>query len=256
MIRQNISLSEFRTLPISEAKAMGAMALFGEKYGDTVRVIKFGESIELCGGTHVQSTGEIGHFKIVSESAIAAGIRRIEAISSLEADAFIESELQTLNSIRDLFKNPKNILQSIEKLSEENSLLKKEIEKFEKEQLKSLKENLLISAKKQNGTIQIISKVDVSAADRLKDLAFQLKDSSDNVFVLLASISAEGKVNLVCGISDKLSKEKSMDAGKILREVAKEVQGGGGGQATIATAGGKNPEGINNALLKASELVA
>ncbi len=255
LIRNAISLAEYREVPITEAKSMGAKALFGEKYGEKVRIIKFDESIELCGGTHVGNTSEIGMFKIVSESAIAAGIRRIEAITSKEAELFFNRETEILNSLRNLLKNPKNILQSVENLLEENSVLKKEFEKYEKDRIKSLKDTLYSNAKKRNGLNIVIEYIDTQYADKLKDIAVLMRNEIENLFLVLVAQTAEGKVNLTVAVSDNLVKEKGFDAGKIIREIAKEIDGSGGGQPTIATAGGKNPQGIDAALKKAESFV-
>lgn len=255
LIRNAISLAEYREVPIAEAKSMGAKALFGEKYGEKVRIIKFDESIELCGGTHVGNTSEIGMFKIVSESAIAAGIRRIEAITSKEAELFFNRETEILNSLRNLLKNPKNILQSVENLLEENSVLKKEFEKYEKDRIKSLKDTLYSNAKKRNGLNIVIEYIDTQYAGKLKDIAVLMRNEIENLFLVLAAQTAEGKVNLTVAVSDNLVKEKGFDAGKIIREIAKEIDGSGGGQPTIATAGGKKPQGIDAALKKAESFV-
>jgi alanyl-tRNA synthetase len=255
LIRNAISLAEYREVPIAEAKSMGAKALFGEKYGEKVRIIKFDESIELCGGTHVGNTSEIGMFKIVSESAIAAGIRRIEAITSKEAELFFNRETEILNSLRNLLKNPKNILQSVENLLEENSVLKKEFEKYEKDRIKSLKDTLYSNAKKRNGLNIVIEYIDTQYAGKLKDIAVLMRNEIENLFLVLVAQTAEGKVNLTVAVSDNLVKEKGFDAGKIIREIAKEIDGSGGGQPTIATAGGKNPQGIDAALKKAESFV-
>ncbi len=254
LIRQNIALDEKRSIPIQKAKEMGAMSLFGEKYGDVVRVIKFGDSVELCGGTHVAATGEIGYFTITSESAIAAGIRRIEAVSSLNAEKYLKKELETLDGIKSLFKNQKNLKQSVQALLDENSKLHKQIEAFQKEKSKGLKSELLKKSVEVNGINVIAEQIEVDSAQSIKDIAFQLKGEMDNLFLVLGS-KINDKANIAVMISDNLVQEKELHAGKIIKEISKEIQGGGGGQAFFATAGGKNPEGIKNAIEKALEFV-
>jgi len=254
LIRQNIQLDEKRSIPIQKAQEMGAMSLFGEKYGDVVRVIKFGDSIELCGGTHVQATGEIGYFVITSESAIASGIRRIEAITSLNAERYLKEELNTLDDIRALFKSPKNLQQSVQTLLDENNKLKKQIEANQKEKAKGLKGELLKKSIQINGIDVIAEQIEVDSAQSIKDIAFQLKGEQDNLFLVLGS-KINDKANIAVMISDKLVKDKDLHAGKIIKEISREIQGGGGGQAFFATAGGKNPDGIKKAIEKAIEFV-
>jgi alanyl-tRNA synthetase len=254
LIRQNIQLDEKRSIPIQKAQEMGAMSLFGEKYGDVVRVIKFGDSIELCGGTHVQATGEIGYFVITSESAIASGIRRIEAITSLNAEHYLKEELNTLDDIRALFKSPKNLRQSVQALLDENNKLKKQIEANQKEKAKGLKGELLKKSVQINGIDLIAEQIEVDSAQSIKDIAFQLKGEQDNLFLVLGS-KINGKANIAVMISDKLVKDKDLHAGKIIKEISREIQGGGGGQAFFATAGGKNPDGIKKAIEKAVEFI-
>jgi len=253
-IRRNILLDEKRAIPMADAKEMGATALFGEKYGDLVRVIKFDDSIELCGGTHVAATGEIGFFKIVSESAIAASIRRIEAITSVEAEKFIYNKIQLIEDIHSYFKTSKDLKISIEKTLEENKLLKKQVEEFEREKVKILKQRLKQNVKDINGINVIAEKVEVNNAGQIKDMAFQLKGEIENLFFITAA-NINGKVNLTIIISDNLVKDRGLNAGQIIREIAKEVKGGGGGQAGFASAGGSDASGIENALKKAVEFV-
>ncbi|RLD65433.1 MAG: alanine--tRNA ligase, partial [Bacteroidetes bacterium] len=250
LIRQNISLDEKRSIPIQKANEMGAISLFGEKYGDVVRVIKFGDSVELCGGTHVQATGEIGYFMITSEAAIAAGIRRIEAVSSLNSEKYIKNELEILDGIKSLFKNQKNLQQSVQSLIDENSKLNKQIEGFQKEKAKGLKSGLLKKSIEINGINVIAELIEVDSAQSIKDIAFQLKGEMDNLFLVLGS-KINDKANIAVMISDSLVQEKDLHAGKIIKEISREIQGGGGGQAFFATAGGKNPDGIKNAIEKA-----
>ena len=253
-IRDNISINEHREIPIEKAQKMGAMALFGEKYGDLVRVIKFGDSVELCGGTHVKATGQIGFFKITSESSVAAGIRRIEGITAYEAEKHINTQLHLLKNITGLMKSNKNIFTDIESLIDERNTLTKQVDNFAKGALKIVKTSLKESVREENGMNVIIKKIEVGKADALKDIAFQLKGEIDNLFMVLGT-ELDGKANIAIIISDNLVKERDLNAGKIIREIAKEIQGGGGGQPFFATAGGKNPDGIQNALDKAKEFI-
>ena len=254
-IRENIIIQEDRAIAIEKAKEMGAMALFGEKYGDKVRVITFDSkySIELCGGTHVHATGQIGLFKIISEGAIAAGIRRIDAITADNAEDFYHTQTVLLDQIRELLKNPKDLLKGITNILEENHVLKKQLSEFENIQLAQLREELIQTIKETNGIHFLAAKVDLNA-DSAKSLAFDLNKSIDNLFLVLAGES-DGKANLTVVIAENLVKEKGLNAGVIIRELAKEIDGGGGGQAHIATAGGKNPGGIPSALEKVKDFL-
>ena len=252
-IRANIQLQEERNLPIEEAKERGAMALFGEKYGDTVRMIQFGDSVELCGGTHVNATGEIGLFKITHEGAVAAGIRRIEAISSEKALQQFYAQNDLINELKTSLKNPKNIKQSIDALLVENSKLQKEIESFKAKAAGNLKGELKDKVQSINGVNVLIEEVEVDAGSA-KNIAFQLKAEVERLFLVLAS-KAEGKPTITILISDELVAEKDWNAGKLVRDLGKHIQGGGGGQAFFATAGGKNADGIGAALKAARELI-
>lgn len=252
MIRENYKLDEYREIPIQKAKNMGAMALFGEKYGDVVRVIKFGDSVELCGGNHVNATGKIGCFKIVSESSIAAGIRRIEAVTAYKAEKFINMQISKLNDVSELMQGSKNIVSDIKKLIAEKDDLIKKISLFEKKAQLNTKQELKNSLKNTNGMNYIVQQIEISSAAGMKDIAFQLKGEIDNLFLVLGA-DIDGKANLAVMISDNLVKEKNLHAGNIIKEIAKEIQGGGGGQPFFATAGGKNTNGIQNALNKAKE---
>ncbi|MCF6239855.1 MAG: alanine--tRNA ligase [Bacteroidales bacterium] len=254
LIRRNIALDEKRNMPIQKAREIGAMSLFGEKYGDVVRVVKFGDSVEFCGGTHVRATGEIGYFIITAESATAAGIRRIEALTSMNAENYIKKQLDILDDVKSLFKNPKNLHQSVASLIDENVKLKKQIEVFQKEKAKGLKKDLLQSIKEINGINVIVAEIQADSAQTLKDIAFQLKGELENLFLILGS-NINGKANIAVMISDNLVNEKGLHAGNIIREIAKEIQGGGGGQAFFATAGGKNPDGIKSALDRALSFI-
>ena len=252
-IRQNFSLEEQRTVPVNKAKEMGAMMLFGEKYGDVVRVIKFGTSIELCGGIHVENTSQIGSFKITTESSIAAGIRRIEAITSIAADKHLQSQLDLIDEVRNLLKGPKDIKKAISDLLGQNSKLNKEIELLKKDKAGDVKKELLDAIEPINGVNFLAKQVDLDSG-AIKDLAFQLKGEVDDLFMILGA-ETDGKVVITIALSDSLVKGKDLHAGNMIRELAKEIGGGGGGQPNFATAGGKNASGIPNALEKAKEYI-
>lgn len=253
-IRANISLEEFRSIALPEAIDMGALALFGEKYGNDVRVIKFGDSIELCGGTHVKSTGQIGLLKIISESSIAAGIRRIEAITGSAVEKLVLLQQRQLNNISRTLKGPKNIEKAVLDLSEENHKLRISLENHNKAQLKNLKKSLLgAKIKTINDFSYIIEKVPVSSPDELKDLAFQLRTEVKNLYCALGA-NINGKAHLVIILSDNLVKDKKLNASEIIRNISREIQGGGGGQPFLATAGGRNPDGIEKALNQAETI--
>jgi alanyl-tRNA synthetase len=255
-IAENIPLLEERNVPIAEAKDKGAMALFGEKYGDFVRVITFDKnfSVELCGGTHVPSTGEIGLFKITSESSVATGVRRIEAITSQKAYELLSEQEVLLSEINDLLKAPKDLVKAVANLIESNSALQKTVAAYQQKEISGLKNSLLKEI--VTGPVNTIVKhVSVPTADALKNLAFDLQENQENLFVLLAA-EIEGKASLAISISKGLVDSKGLDAGKIIRELAKEVQGGGGGQPFLATAGGQNPAGIPKLLSLAPSYIA
>jgi len=255
-IRENIPLNEQRNVPIAEAKNQGATALFGEKYGDFVRVITFDRnfSVELCGGTHVSSTGMIGLFKIISEGSISAGVRRIEAISAESAEAYVNDQFQLLKEIQELLKNPRDVKKSIEALIQERNDLRKDLEVMHAQQAGALKEQLIRGIEQVGGTNQIIAQVSMPSADALKKLAFELKNEVENVIVVLAA-EIDGKPQVAVLISDNLIAEKSLNAGLLVRELAKEIDGGGGGQPFFATAGGKNLSGLPAVLVKAKTLL-
>jgi alanyl-tRNA synthetase len=251
LIRKNNALEEFAETPIDEARKMGAMALFGEKYDDKVRVIKFGDSIELCGGTHVESTGNIGLFKITTESSIAAGIRRIEAITAEKAEDFILNKIDIVNSAQELLgSKPDTIIQKLQGLISENQDLKQKLESFSQKEAQNLKDNLKNSVRKINGFNFIAEKVEIDSAASIKDISFQLKNEIENLILILGA-ELDGKANLTIMISENLAKDKNLNAGQLIREFAKEIQGGGGGQPFYATAGGKNPNGLDSAISKA-----
>lgn len=255
-IRENIALKEERDVPYQQALNSGVTALFGEKYGDFVRVITFDDkySKELCGGTHVKATGQIGFFKIVSESAVAAGVRRIEAITGVGAENYINEQSQLVTQLKELLKNPKDISKSIEGLIEENARLKKEIEKSVLEKATGLKTELAAKAEKINGVNYIAEKVNLPNPEAVKNLAYQLKDVVDNLFLVLVA-DFDGKPGITVMIAENLVKEKGLNAGNIVRELAKEVQGGGGGQPFFATAGGKDVSGLDKVLAKSKNFV-
>ena len=253
-IEANLSLEAFTDTPIAAAKAMGAMALFGEKYGDKVRVIKFGTSVELCGGTHVAETGKIKQFKISSESSSAAGIRRIEAWTGAKVLAYYKEQEVLLNSIKEVLKQAPKPLETIEKMQAENADLKKKLEQFSKMQEAIVKLELKSIVATKNGVNSIIAIVDLASADAIKNVAFQLKNEIENLFLVLGA-ALEGKPLLTVMISDELTKTHDLHAGNIIRDLAKEIQGGGGGQAFFATAGGKDVTGLKNAINKAKELI-
>ncbi len=253
MILNNIS-AKIEEVPIENAKKLGAMMLFGEKYGEKVRVVKFADSIELCGGTHVNSTGQIGFFKIISESAIAAGIRRIEAITGSKAYEFINYQFEILNAIKEKFNNPQDILKSIDASIGEKIILEKKVEEFSKKEIEDLKKDLINKISSVNNINLIVEPIVIDSSARLKELAFQLRGQVDNLILVLGS-EIEGKANLAVMISENLVKEKNLNASNLVRELAKEIDGGGGGQPFFATAGGKNPKGLDNALKKAKKIL-
>ncbi|MFA6946358.1 MAG: alanine--tRNA ligase [Pedobacter sp.] len=255
-IRENISLKEERNIPYQQAIDSGVTALFGEKYGDFVRVITFDDhfSKELCGGTHVKSSGQIGYFKIVSESAVAAGVRRIEAITAETAEKYINVQNEQIRNLKDLLKNPNDLLKTVELLLEENNRLKKEIEKNILERSAGLKHELVKNAVQINGVNLIAQQVELPSTDAVKNLAYAVKDLIDNLFLVLAC-DIDGKPGLTVMVSENLVKERNLNAGNIVRELAKEIQGGGGGQPFFATAGGKDSSGLVKALEKAQSFI-
>ncbi|MDV7138265.1 alanine--tRNA ligase [Maribacter sp. TH_r10] len=246
-----LPLQENRNVPMEDAMKEGAMALFGEKYGDAVRTIRFGQSIELCGGTHVKNTADIWHFKIKSEGAVAAGIRRIEAITLDAVKDFYYQNNRSLFEIKDLLNNAQDPVKAVEALQAENIRLKKEVEVLLKDKAKNLKGDLLSELEEVNGINFMAKKLDLDAAG-IKDLSFEMGNSHNNLFLLFGT-EQNGKALLSCYISKELVSEKNLNAGTIVRELGKFIQGGGGGQPFFATAGGKNPAGIDEALAKAKE---
>ncbi len=251
-IREDIPLKEYRDCPIEEAKKLGAIALFGEKYGDKVRVVQFGKSVEFCGGCHAKSTGRLGMVRILSESSIAAGIRRIEAITGSKVEEMIDHVQDTVTSIRELFNNAPDLTAAIKKYIEDNQSLKKQIDEFKAQKAQEIKKMLDERAKTVNG-VKVISGVVIADAQSIKDITFQFRAQyNENLLVAIGNVS-ENKPGLTVALSDDLVKE-GKNAGKIIREAAKLIQGGGGGQPHFATAGGKNPEGLNMAVEKVIEL--
>jgi len=256
-VRENIALKEERNVPYQQAISSGVTALFGEKYGDFVRVITFDDkfSKELCGGTHIKATGHIGYFKIISESAVAAGVRRIEAITGIAAENYINEQTKLVNQLKEILKNPKDITKSVENLVDENSRLKKEVEKAVMERSSGLKNELAKKTELIKGINFIAQKVDMPNADAVKNLAYNLKDLVPNLFLVLG-VEIDGKPGITVMIAENLVKEKNLNAGAIVRELAKEIKGGGGGQPFFATAGGSDASGLSKALEKAREFVA
>jgi alanyl-tRNA synthetase len=253
MIRENTALEEYRNIPLEEARGMGAMALFGEKYGEKVRVVRFGNSVELCGGTHVSSTGQIGMFKIVSESAVAAGIRRIEAITAEKIEDFIDAQTDAIRQVRSVFNNSPAFLQSIKKTIEENALLKKQVEEIMRERLAEFQLGLQKNITECNG-MNVIRFIAPFAPEQIKDMAFEMKRRIERL-AFIAGSNHDGKPTLTVALSDSLVAE-GKNASVVVREAAGEISGGGGGQPFFATAGGKNPAGLENAVQKAFQLLA
>ena len=253
-IAGKLPLEEKRNIPMQQAIEEGAMALFGEKYGDTVRAIKFGKSIELCGGTHVENTADIWHFKIKSESAVAAGIRRIEAITNDAVKDFYFDNNRTLYEVKDLLNNTKNPVKAVQSLQEENASLKKQVEQLLKEKASNLSKDIENEIQEINGVHFLATKVDLDAGG-IKDLAFSLGNKYQNLFVLFASAPSKEKALLTCYISKDLVASRNYNAGQVVRELGKLIHGGGGGQPFFASAGGRNPGGIPKVLEKAKDYI-
>ncbi len=250
-IRANNPLVENREATQEEAKAAGAMMLFGEKYGDKVRMVRFGDSVELCGGTHTSATGNIGYFKILSETAISAGVRRIEAVTGERAENLIYIAEDTIKSIGEIVNN-RQIVQAIKKLVENNEALHKEIDAVHKEQLDNLVDQILTNTHETDGVLKITKQMPY-ASDFMKNLAYNLRSRSKNL-VLVVGSDYEGKVTLMVALGDDIV-AKGVDAGAVIRDAAKAIDGGGGGQKFLATAGGKRPEGLQQAIDRAAELI-
>ena len=252
MVRENNRSRITTGVSMEKARAMGAMALFGEKYGDTVRVVEFGDSVELCGGTHVESTGSIGLVKIVSEIGIAAGIRRIEAITASRAEEYINEKLGTIDELTSLLKS--NIVEKVEKLISENSALRKSIEKYQAAETLIIAKDLIQKSTLINRIRLVSGQVDAGSSDVLKNIAHHIKSSSDNTVLAIGSVIS-GKASLLIMVSEDLVKRKSVNAVSLINEVAAKINGGGGGHPHLATAGGKNPAGIPDALAKVAEII-
>ncbi len=251
-IRQNIPLQEFRDTPIEEAKQLGAIALFGEKYGDKVRVVKFGSSVEFCGGCHAAATGQIGMVHITSESSVAAGVRRIEAVTGKDVEKMMYAAQDFMNDLRNLFNNAPNLMATIQKAISDNKELLAQVEEFKAQKAQEFKKHIVEKAKTING-VTVISGVLPIDPQNAKDIAFQLRAQFPEKLLVVIGCAAAGKPNLTVAFSDDLAAE-GKNAGKIVREAGKLIQGGGGGQAHFATAGGKNPEGLKDAVEKVIEL--
>ncbi len=254
-IRENIQFEEMKDVSFDEARAQGAVALFGEKYGEKVRVVIFDKnfSIELCGGTHVEATGQIGFFKIISESAIAAGIRRIEAITAEVAEDFVNDQIQNLSMVKEILKIPKDIVRGAQKLVEEKNQLHKQLTELKKQKISSIKHDLKTNAINLNGINFIAVKLDIDMGEA-RDLAFSMNKELTDLFIIIGTVN-NGKANLTLMISENLIKEKGLNASVIIRDIATEINGGGGGQEHFATAGGKNINGLENAFSRAKAII-
>ncbi len=246
MVRQNIALQEHRDVPIEDARNMGAMALFGEKYGDTVRVIQYGPSLELCGGTHVKSTGEIGFIRILSEASVSAGVRRIEAVSGAKAEEYMNIQQDMLRDLKSLFNNAPNLVASIKKSLEENTAMKKQVDQFIQEKVIILRDKLIQSAEERNGQKLIVLKGEFEA-DMVKSVAFQIRNVVTSSLVFIGATKKGDKPAITLALSDDLV-ATGMNATQLVREAAKEIKGGGGGQPFFAQAGGKDADGLERAL--------
>ena len=250
MIREDLPLDEHRDTPIEEAKKLGAVALFGEKYGDKVRVVRFGPSAEFCGGIHVKSTGHIGFFKIISESSVAAGIRRVEALTGKAAEEAIYAVENTLETIKGMFNNAKDLQKAIQKSIEENAGLKKQVEQFNAQLVQQMCDRLVAKAQEENG-VKVVKAVVPFDGANAKDLVFKIRERIPEHLVCVIGSNANDKPMLSVMFSDDMVKEHSLNAGKIVREAAKLIKGGGGGQPYFAQAGGKDLDGLNAAVEKA-----
>ena len=253
MIRQDIPLDEHRDTPFEEAKKMGAIALFGEKYGDKVRVVRFGPSCEFCGGIHAASTGRIGFFKIISESSVAAGIRRIEAKTGRECEDLLYAMEDHLKAVKAFFNNAKDLESAIQKFVSEHDSMKKEIEQFQAEAVERTKKYLMTEIHTINGVNTITRTIEAQPA-QVKDLVFQLRAAVEAPFLCVIGSKFQDKPMLTIMMSDDLVKDHGLNAGQMIREAAKLIQGGGGGQPHYAQAGGKNPDGLSAAVDKVLEL--
>ena len=254
LVRQNAVLDEHRAVSMDEAVKMGALAFFGEKYGDKVRVIRYGNSAELCGGTHVKATGQIGLVKIVSEGAIASGIRRIEAITAAAAEEYVYEQEAMVAGLKQLVKSPTEPLKAVQQLMDQNAEMRKMVETFNHEKALRLKDELVTKVENINGINFLAIRIDADAS-AAKDIAFGMHAVIENLFLVLGSEN-DGKATLSVLVSDELIASRKMNAGNIVRELAKSIQGGGGGQPGFATAGGKNPQGLDEALRLARNFIS
>ncbi|MBQ8949131.1 MAG: alanine--tRNA ligase, partial [Prevotella sp.] len=253
MIRQDIQLDEHRDVPFDEAKKLGAIALFGEKYGDKVRVVRFGPSCEFCGGIHASATGKIGFFKILAESSVAAGIRRIEAKTGKECEELLYKTEDMLRTVKAFFNNAKDLQGVIQKYIEEHDSMKKEIEQFQAQRVQSLSKELLDKARTINGVTVVTGKFEMMA-NSAKDLVFKVREQHPESLLCVVGTVFDGKPLLNVMLSDDMVKDHGLNAGQLVREAAKLMQGGGGGQPHFASAGGKNPDGLSAAIDKVIEL--
>ena len=251
-IRENLPLQEYRDTPIEEAKKLGAIALFGEKYGDKVRVVQFGSSVEFCGGCHASSTGCIGMVRIISESSIAAGVRRIEAITGKAVEEVLDKQQDLLAELRSFFNNAPDLVGTIRKAINDNAELKKQVEEVMREKAADLKKDMIAKQKVVNG-ITVLKAYTTLNAEFVKDIAFQLRAEVENSLIIIGS-AAEGKPLLTAAASDSVV-AAGVNIGKNIREAAKLIQGGGGGQPHFATAGGKDVNGIHAAVEKLIEIL-
>jgi alanyl-tRNA synthetase len=254
LIRQNLPLHENREVPVSKAQEMGAMALFGEKYGDVVRTIQFGTSLELCGGTHVKATGEIGMFKIISESSTSAGVRRIEAVTAEKSEQFFYNQTSLLKEIQTMLKNPANLQKSMQTMFEENAAMSKELDQMRQSMMSIEKHNMNSKAIEINDIRIVSGMVKPILQDVLKDFAYQLRGEQPN-FIGILGANVKGNPQIAVIISDELIASKQLNAVEVIRQISKEIQGGGGGQPFFATAGGKNLAGLDKALLQGLDFV-
>lgn len=251
-IREDIPLQDHRNVPIEEARKLGAIALFGEKYGDRVRVVQFGDSVEFCGGCHARSTGRIGMVKILAESSVAAGVRRIEAITGTKVEELLYSLIDTSSEMRALFNNAPDLKTSIQKVLAENEALRQQVEGIMREKAVQFKQQMKEQVQEKNGMKVLAAEVAL-APEYVKDIAFQLRAEVEDSLVVIGSVH-EGKPMLTAAASDSLV-ARGVNIGKNIREAAKLIQGGGGGQPHFATAGGKNPEGLAEAVAKLVEML-
>ena len=252
-ISMNVALNERRAVPMAVAEEMGAMALFGEKYGDLVRIIQFGDSVELCGGTHVKTTGDINLFKIISEGSVAAGIRRIEAITADNAQNYFMERAEQYNQVSEILNKPKDLVLAVNELIEKNNKLSKEIEQLKRGQVAQIKSEIIGKVQEKEGMNYVSAIVDMDGGS-IKDLCFQMKSEVKNLFAVIGGKS-EGKATLTIVISDELAKAKDLHAGNLVRDASKLIQGGGGGQPFFATAGGTDPSGLSSAIQHVEKLV-